>query len=193
MELVFSNYNEDSTFQKAVASNQNFKNLEFDNCTFTEIDFSNSEFISCKFNECTFSNCNLSSIQLNNSQLNDVSFVDCKVLGVHFEECSDFLFSVSFDACNLDYCTFYKKKLVQTTISNSSLKQVDFSEADLSKSSFNNSNLFETLFYRTNLTEADFRTAQNFSIHPLENQLKKAKFSRENLEGLLEKFQLKIY
>ena len=47
--------------------------------------------------------------------------------------------------------------------------------------------------YRTNLTEADFRTAQNFSIDPLENQLKKAKFSRENLEGLLEKLQLKIY
>jgi uncharacterized protein YjbI with pentapeptide repeats len=103
------------------------------------------------------------------------------------------LFSVSFDTCNLDYSTFYKKKLVQTAFNQSSLKQVDFSEADLSKSSFNNSNLSETLFFRTNLTEADFRSAQNFSIDPLENQLKKAKFSRANLEGLLEKFQLKIF
>ncbi|NDF60274.1 MAG: pentapeptide repeat-containing protein, partial [Crocinitomicaceae bacterium] len=131
--------------------------------------------------------------QLTNTQLNDVAFKDSKILGVHFEECSDFLFSVSFDTCNLDYSTFYKKKLVQTTFNQSSLKQVDFSEADLSKSSFNNSNLSETLFFRTNLTEADFRSAQNFSIDPLENQLKKAKFSRANLEGLLEKFQLKIF
>ena len=38
----------------------------------------------------------------------------------------------------------------------------------------------------------DFKTAQNYSINPEINRVKGAKFSKNNLSGLLSKYQLKI-
>ena len=79
-----------------------------------------------------------------------------------------------------------------THFTNCSLKEVDFSESDLSKSTFDNSSLLDSVFYRSILKEADFRTAKHFNINPEVNELKKAKFSRNSLEGLLLKHNLII-
>jgi len=44
------------------------------------------------------------------------------------------------------------------------------------------------MFSRNNLSGVDFRTASNFAIDPEDNKMKGAKFSSENLEGLLKKY-----
>jgi hypothetical protein len=41
-------------------------------------------------------------------------------------------------------------------------------------------------------TTNNFSTALHFSIDPEQNRLKKAVFSPDNLEGLLDKYQLKM-
>jgi len=41
----------------------------------------------------------------------DISFKDCKVMGVDFTRCNRLMFSFYFEKCILDYSTFYGTKL----------------------------------------------------------------------------------
>jgi uncharacterized protein YjbI with pentapeptide repeats len=122
----------------------------------------------------------------------EISFKDCKLLGLHFENCNDFLFSVNFVGCNLNLASFYKRKIKKTKFKDCTLVETDFSETDLNMAIFDNCDLSGATFDRTNLEKADFRTSYNFSIDPERNPIKKAKFSRTELSGLLEKFQLEL-
>jgi uncharacterized protein YjbI with pentapeptide repeats len=73
------------------------------------------------------------------------------------------------------------------------LQEVDFSETELSASIFVNWDCLNAKFERTNLEKCDFRTAFNFSINPNTNKIKKAKFSTNNIAGLLHQFDVEIY
>jgi uncharacterized protein YjbI with pentapeptide repeats len=113
-------------------------------------------------------------------------------LGVNFSECSDFLFSVKFDSCVLDYASFVRKKLLKTRFTGCSIKHVDFTECDLTKSLFINTDLMGTVFYRTVLKEVNFTSAFNFTIDPVQNNIKKAIFSQAGLAGLLDKYEIVV-
>lgn len=84
-------------------------------------------------------------------------------------------------------------KLKQTVFKNSQLYEVDFTECDLSSASFDNCDLAGAIFKDTILEKADFRTAFNYSIDPELNRIKKAKFSRSGIAGLLDKYDIEIY
>ena len=58
--------------------------------------------------------------------------------------------------------------------------------------SFEESDLTRAVFESTNLKKADFTNAHCFSIDPSKNQVEKAKFSKNNLAGLLRKYKLDI-
>jgi uncharacterized protein YjbI with pentapeptide repeats len=69
---------------------------------------------------------------------------------------------------------------------------VDFGAADLSSANFAGSDLSAALFEQTNLQKADFRSAYNFLIDPDINHMKKARFTKDGLAGLLTKYDLII-
>ena len=48
------------------------------------------------------------------------------------------------------------------------------------------------IFERTNLESSDFRTATHFTIDPEKNRLKKAKFSKEGVLGLLKNYDIVV-
>jgi len=183
---------EDKTFRNLSRQGKVTEPTEFVNCTFIDCDFSNSSFSSSKFIDCTFTNCNMSLTKLSNCQLNNALFKECKLVGINFHECLDFLFSADFEDCILDYCSFFQKKMIKTNFKNCSMKNCDFTEADLMKSSFINSDLADTVFFKTNLREVNFLTAFNYGIDPEINQLKKAKFSIVGVPGLLNKYGIEI-
>ena len=81
---------------------------------------------------------------------------------------------------------------MKTKFDKCSLKETDFSEVNLSASVFSDCDLTGARFLNTTLEKVNFRTANNYSIDPEFNKLKKAKFSAFNLEGLLYKYQLDI-
>lgn len=164
----------------------------FDCCTFSKCDFTKARIASCIFNDCTFADCNLSMTDLSHSTLNNVSFKNCKILGVNFSKCHDFIFEVNFVDCVLDYSSFEKRKMSKTIFKKSSLKGVDFGLADLKQSKFIDTDLNEAIFYETNLQEVNFSTAYNYIIDPDQNNIKKARFSREGLTGLLSKYNIII-
>lgn len=177
--------------------NENFSNhrltlAEYDNCTFNQCDFSNSNLSALVFTECEFIDCNLSNANIKNATFNEVMFTDCKLLGVAFKELSTFLLSLKFTSCNLQMASFDFLKLKETVFTKCNLQQAVFYETDLNKAVFDECDLQQAQFINANLQQADFSSALNFSINPNNNQLKGAKFSKDNLHGLLDSFQINI-
>ena len=162
----------------------------FNDCTFRNIDFTDFIFTGIDFINCEFEHCNLSMVKFGYSGFDDTHFKNCKLIGADFTASKDFLFSVNFSDCILDYVAFMKKKNRKAKFINSSLKGTDFSEADLTLCVFTKCDLSAAVFMRTNLSQADFREAYNFSIDPEQNQLRKARFSEEGLVGLLHKYSI---
>ncbi|RYG04972.1 MAG: pentapeptide repeat-containing protein [Chitinophagaceae bacterium] len=164
-----------------------YEYCEFNNCNFAGVNLSDSNFVECIFTGCNITNCKVTNVTFNN-----VKFVESKVIGINFENCNEFLFSVSFDNCTLNFSSFYKRSLKKTVFDHSVLQETDFTDADLSGSSFNKCNLHLTKFENTNLEKADFRTSFNYALNPEQNKIKKAKFSIDGLAGLLVKYDIVV-
>jgi uncharacterized protein YjbI with pentapeptide repeats len=182
----------DKTFEKLVQFDARVSSREFDGCTFLNCEFSNSIFTECTFIDCTFTDCNLSMARLPQTALKTVTFRNCKLLGVRFEECDDFLFNVNCYDSVLDYSWFNGKKIQKTIFSKCALKGVNFSNCDLTGSSFGQCNLDGAIFDNTILKSVDFSTAFNYRIDPEFNAMQKAKFSTDGILGLLDKYDIRI-
>ena len=185
-------YTEDKVFEQIDFTQHALPLGDYENCTFIQCDFSNSTLSSIHFTDCNFVHSNLSLCKLVNTVLADVKFTECKMLGLFFNDCSDFIFTVSFNHCMLNLSSFYKRKLKKTNFIGSSLEEVDFTDADLTAANFSNCNLQKTIFDNNILEKVDFRTAYHYSINPEKNRIKKAQFSLHGIAGLLEKYDIDI-
>jgi fluoroquinolone resistance protein len=183
---------EDKTFEKVVYAEKAIKGREFQSCTFKKCDFTNSDFSHNRFRDCIFESCNLSMMKLMDTTLSNAVFAHCKAVGVNFSECDNFLFSVRFDSCILDYASFMGKKMPKTRFAKTSLKEVSFIQANLTGSVFDDTDLDGAIFNGTDLASADLVTAYNFTIDPELNNIRKASFASAGLHGLLAKYQIKI-
>jgi uncharacterized protein YjbI with pentapeptide repeats len=119
--------------------------------------------------------------------------MDCKMLGMHFENCNDFLFSVFFENCQLNLSSFYKRNIRKNIFKNVNLHEVDFTETDAAGAVFENCDFNRAVFSNTILEKADFRSSFNYSIDPDLNKIKKAKFSKEGISGLLDKYNIELF
>ncbi|HIC30288.1 MAG TPA: pentapeptide repeat-containing protein, partial [Flavobacteriaceae bacterium] len=61
-----------------------------------------------------------------------------------------------------------------------------------SKANFDNCDLKNAVFEQTNLEQANFFTAINYSINPERNKIKGAKFSKDQISGLLDTYKIII-
>jgi uncharacterized protein YjbI with pentapeptide repeats len=142
--------------------------------------------------ECEFENCNMSMAKLTKTVLRDIRFRNCKMLGLHFDNCNELGMSVYFDNCNLNHSSFYRTKLKKTIFRNLKLHEVDFTGCDLTGSVFENCDLMGATFESTIIEKADFRTSFNYSIDLEKNRIKKARFSLAGIAGLLDKYDIEI-
>jgi fluoroquinolone resistance protein len=182
------NYIEEKYFE-GVGSNA-IQTGTYERCNFRQCNFKEANLSRCIFSECTFHDCDLSMAKTSGASFRDTLFVNCKLLGVRFDQCSKLLLSFSFENCTLNLSCFYRLKLKGTKFKNCKLHEVDFTESDLTNASFHDCDLENTLFENTILEGADFRTAYNFIFDPDMNKLKKARFSLHGLAGLLHKHQI---
>ena len=165
-----------------------------------EKDYESTEFRSCNFNDisgvnftdCQFSSCNLSNASVNKCKAQDVTFKDCKLIGINFYQVLDFGLSLHFVNCMLDYASFDNKKMNKSSFKNCRLHGVNFTKTDLSKVTMENCDLLDAVFSGTNLNGMDFTTNRNFSLDPANNLVKKTKFASATLAGLLTKFDIII-
>lgn len=163
---------------------------EYDSCSFVDCNFDSIHASNIQFLECEFINCNFSNTIVENTAFKDVIFEECKLVGVKFNECDPFLLAFQFNKCQLNFASFYKLKLQNTIFNNCSLEEVDFVEANLSKGLFDDCNLKRAIFDNTNLEKTNFVSSYNFDINPARNLVKGAKFSQQNVQGLLNSFQI---
>ncbi len=189
---MIERWTEDQVLTGINYSGQKLTHTEFDGCNFQNCDFSNTDLTESDFINCSFENCNFSNAKISGAGMKGVLFTGCKLIGNHFENCSDFLFSVNFKNCTLDYSSFFRKKMKKAKFDSCSLKEVDFTETDLSEAEFNNCDLSRAVFHESTLEKADFRTALNYAFDPETNKIKKAKFSLSGISGLLGKYNIDI-
>ncbi len=185
-------YTVDKTFEKVSQSDKSFIKGEYESCRFLNCDFSNSNLSDFKFTDCEFSDCNLSLAKLVDTVFRDILFKNCKMLGLHFDTCSEFGLSFRFENCILNHSSFYKTKIKKTAFRKTQLHEVDFTECDLTESLFDECDLTRATFDNTLLEKADFRTAFNYSMDPEINKIKKARFSVYGLPGLLGKYNIEV-
>jgi fluoroquinolone resistance protein len=185
-------YVEDKTFEKNDFTVDILHKAEYDACVFKSCNFPGIDLSHYSFTDCEFRNCNMGMIKTVKTVFRDAKFFGCKLTGIHFENCSDFLFTVYFEDCVLNFSSFYTLKLKKTFFKNCTIQEVDFTDTDLERSVFTNCDLQLSIFQNTNLQKADLRTAYNYSIDPMNNKIKKAKFSVNGLGGLLDKHDIII-
>lgn len=171
-------------------------NKTFEDCNFINSSFNEASFISCKFVECEFKSCNLSSIKLNNTSFLDVIFNGSKLLGINWSYAKwpyiKLASPIKFYQCNISYSSFYELDLKEILIEECKAYDVDFREANLSNGSFMRTDFDGSLFMHTKLNSADFTDAINYSIHPIENDIRKGKFSLPDALALLNSFEIEI-
>lgn len=185
-------YQLEKTFNKINFAEAPISKGEYEKCVFKNCNFFKGNLAEFIFIDCDFISCDLSMIEISSAAFNNVQLIDCKILGVHFETCNDFGFSVRFENCILDHSSFLGIKMNKTNFISCKMEEVDFAESDLTNSVFTDCDLKRAMFNRTNLTKADLSTSYNFSIDPEINKIKRAKFSVNNLSGLLDKYEIVI-
>ena len=165
---------------------------EYEDCIFEDCTFFGAEVSGVIFVDSEFINCDLSNANINLAAFREVQFSGCKMLGIRFDNTNDFLFSVGFSQCRLDFSVFYMRSLKSTLFDQCSLKEVDFTEANLSGASFNGCDLYGAIFDQTNLEKADLRGAENYTIDPDSNMIRNARFSISEVSGLLSKYSIHL-
>lgn len=185
-------YFQDQSFNNLELPEADLTNKELDNCTFVQCNFSNADFSKSELVDCVFENCNLSMAKVAGTGLKNVAFKQCKLVGVEFMDTSDFLFSVSFDQCVLDFAAFSDKKMPGTFFNKCKMEQTDFTNTKLARAVFKNCDLINAVFENTDLGKADFRSSFNYVIDPEMNNIRRAKFSMDGVEGLLKKYEVEI-
>ncbi len=183
----------DQNFTNQDFSNKKLPGKEYDNCRFINCNFTEADMSVVTFLSCSFADCNFTKVMMKQTVFRDECvFEGCKLMGVSFGSCDDFMFSVEFRSSILDYASFYGIDMKNTRFTDCRFIGADFTEANIKGSEFKNCDLKNTIFEQTNAEKVDFTSAINFSIDPTQNRLKKARFSSENLAGLLKKYDLII-
>jgi fluoroquinolone resistance protein len=142
----------------------------------------------CDFIDTIIEGSNLSLAKFKNCRLVNVQFRNCKVIGVKFSENNARIPpSLSFEDCVLNGSSFAGVSFYKSKVYQCEARDTDFFRADMRECDCRYTDFHHAILSEANLQKADFRFAQNYSLNVLENptRLKKAKFSRDSLEGLL--------
>jgi len=157
----------------------------FRNCTFEGCDFTKAQFLGSKCIDCKWIKCNLSMTKWDGCRLQGNQFEECKIVGGDFSKCDPMFLSLSFKHCLINMSNFSDLKLKSTSFVGSVIRETHFNHTYLSGADFSDCDLSSTLFHQSDLTQSNFLTAFNFSINPLTNKLKGARFSKETALNLL--------
>ena len=106
------NYITDQKYEKKDYTEKQFDKADYEGCYFLNCNFSGIDLSDINFTDCEFIDCNLSSAKIIQTTFGDVLFKDCKMLGLHFENCNEFIFSARFDNCILNFSSFYMLVLI---------------------------------------------------------------------------------
>jgi fluoroquinolone resistance protein len=177
------------TFRAIDASGARLAGKEFDGCTFVDCNLSDATFDGCRLVECSFLRCNLSLARFDTSRLLDVAFEACKLVGIDWTRAAwpalELASPLKLVQCIATDSSFFGLSLNEIVMRECKAHDVDFREGSFCEADFSQTDFLNSLFNRTNLTGADFTGASNYRIDVFSNEIRRAKFSRDEAIGLL--------
>jgi len=159
----------------------------FKKCDFLDCDLGGTDFL-----ECVFEDCNLRLSTFVGSSFKDVKFLNSKLVGIDFTRCNTGFLEFSFSRCSIDACNFSSLPMTKTVFEKCFISECIFGGTDLRKAEFTDCDLKGTLFHEAKMAEVDFSSAKNYSINPITNNIKGAKFSLPEAVSLLQAFGIKL-
>lgn len=186
----------DVTFEELSSVEEHYNSIEFEGCQFSDCDFSASIFQKCKFTNCSFERCNLSLVNFSNSKLFALTFQDSKLVGVDWTKATwpiyHLDFELRFKCCILNDSSFFGLILNELVLDECKVHDVDFRGGSFVGSIMTYNDFSNSLFMRTDLQSVDFSESVAYVIDVLENNIKKAKFSRFEALSLLESLGVEL-
>jgi fluoroquinolone resistance protein len=183
-------------FQGISADGQTLRGKLFEDCGFIGCNLADATFIDCKFVDCTFTNCNLSNMKVGGTRFSSVEFIESKVLGIDWTRATWPRVAVGaplkFRKSILSDSTFFGLTLEEMVVEDCRAHGVDFRDANLSRGIFCRTDLRNALFGKTNLIEADFSGATDYAIDVFDNQIERARFTRDEALSLLDSLGIEL-
>lgn len=174
----------ENDLERSQVHSSDFIDCKFSNCSWVE-----SEFRNCRFINCTFHECNLSLLKVPECTFSGVQFISSKIIGVNWAQADwtkpGLKDPFQFTNCVLNHSTFIGLNLREVQFRECVAKNVDFRETNLSQAIFSGTDLSESLFSNTDISGADLSLACNYSIDPVQNNVKQARFSLPEAMSLL--------
>ena len=180
----------DETFEGIDLAGDEIRDAEFLDCRFLQCNLAGATLAECRLASSSFEKCDLSLVTIPETRFTDVRFVDCKMIGIDWTRANWPRVTVGdpieFLRSMIDQSVFLGLELPKIRIRDCSAREADFREADLTAANFAGTDLTGSLFSNTKLGGADLSRALNYAIAPLENDVRKAKFSLPEALALLE-------
>lgn len=163
---------------------------EFNSCTFIKCNFSGTYFQRCHFRDCTFVGCDLSLVNLKDSSFSKCRFVESKLTGINWtqsEWATGALIAppVNFQGCVINFSSFMGLNLEKVILNRCVAHEVSFEDTNLSYADCTYTDFKDSRFIHTNLTGTDLRGAKDYQIVPIQNTLKRTKFTMPEAMSLL--------
>jgi len=168
------------------------KNKSFDRCKFVKCNFSKCDLSGSEFSDCIFDHCSISLSRFANCSFRTVKFKNTKLVGIDLTKCTINFFELGFTRCLIDTCNFSTLPMKNIPFEECLIRECTFNETNLSKATFDCCDLERTLFHHAKLEGTDFSTAKNYSINPIDNSIKGAKFSLPEAVSLLRAFDIEL-
>lgn len=196
MELSNNNEYFSKIFIGLDAVGESFSEIVFEGCEFQQCSLSDVNFYKCKFVDCSFTASNLSNMTINYSKFFDVSFSQCKLVGIDWTKADWPSFNsyspLSFTECIINDSSFFGLSLSDMLLEYCKAHDVDFRNGNFTKAKFCFTDFTHSLFLKTNLREADFSESENYDIDIYNNDIKSARFSRHEAIRLLNSVDIEL-
>lgn len=182
---------QDQVFEGIKLERESLCGRKYYDCTFKRCSFVNVDFSQCSFESCQFISSSVVASKMDNARFLDVSFKDCKMVGIIFSVLSDFAVSFSLEQTVLLSCTFSDMRIAKTRFESCQINDCLFANCDLRQSNFSASSFQSGQITNCDLRECNFLGAEGFMINPGENKMRNALFGVDNAIELLRCYGLK--
>ena len=180
---------EDRTFASVSCQDAELDGIEFFQCRFDGCQFLRTTFRQCRFEECVFEKCDLSLIRVPECSFIGVRFLYSKMLGIDWTQATTPL-TLAFQGSNVSHSMFVWLSLNRMGMIECVAREADFTGTNLTRANLGKTDFLGSRFLDTNLTYADFSKAENYTIDPRANRLKKTVFSMPEAMALLDTFDI---
>jgi len=168
----------------------------YEECVFTACSFSEATLAGCKLLDCGFVDCNLSLAKVTRTRFRGVTFTGCKLVGINWTSAAWQRLATAapleFRDCILNDGSFLGLALQELVVEHCKARDVDWREANLSGAKLCHTDLTHALFSGTTLSHADLTGAIGYDIDVLSNDVRHARFSRDEAVRLLLGLQIEL-